>query len=276
LAIGAFGKQAERFSYQQLLQGRYVVVCAKATRRRARENYRWRDLPPCHILRSRLFVLQAIFVDEALARRKLTRRIALRAPFLSAVRILVTSDMIFIVPRRIAQELVQYRPLVIRPLSLASPSIETAMIWPRRLANQPAHRWLRDIVCLAANGLRSVKRLFARGQYVSSPRRSLGSPRQVDAPSASCRAGQEQYEFTYGLHVATDAIATVSEGHLIGLSTQCSQACISASSPEMRMAGLTPADPHRYCSTVPRPAILGHSYQAGTAARCSACQDCKA
>jgi hypothetical protein len=220
-------------------------------------------------LRSRLFVLQAIFVDEALARRKLTRRIALRAPFLSAVRILVMSDMISIFPRRIAQELVQYRPLVIRPLSLASPSIETAMIWPRRLANQPAHRWLRDIVCLAANGLRSVKRLFARGQYVSSPRRSMGSLRQVDAPSASCRAGQEQYEFTYGLHVATDAIATVSEGHLIGLSTQCSQACISASSPEMRTAGLTPADPHRYCSTVPRPAILGHPYQAGTAARCS-------
>jgi DNA-binding transcriptional LysR family regulator len=95
------------------------------------------------------------FIDEALARRKLKRRIALRAPFLSTVRILLTSDMVSIFPRRIAEELVRYRPLVIRHLSLASPSIETAMIWPRRLANQPAHRWLRDIVFLATKDLRS-------------------------------------------------------------------------------------------------------------------------
>jgi DNA-binding transcriptional LysR family regulator len=60
-----------------------------------------------------------------------------------------------IIPRRIAEELVRYRPLMIRHLSVASPSIETAMIWPRGLANQPAHRWLRDIVCLATKGLRS-------------------------------------------------------------------------------------------------------------------------
>jgi DNA-binding transcriptional LysR family regulator len=86
------------------------------------------------------------FVDEALARRKLTRRIALRAPFLSAVRILLASDMICVLPRRIAEELVRYRALVIRPLPHASPLIATAMIWPRWLDNQPAHRWLRETV----------------------------------------------------------------------------------------------------------------------------------
>jgi DNA-binding transcriptional LysR family regulator len=48
-----------------------------------------------------------------------------------------------------------YRPLVIRPLSHTSPIIETAMIWPRRLNNQPAHRWLREIVGLMTKGLRS-------------------------------------------------------------------------------------------------------------------------
>jgi len=86
------------------------------------------------------------FIDRALARRKLKRRIALRAPFLSAVRILVASDMVSVLPRCIAEELARYRPLAIRRLPSASPMIETAMIWPRRLDKHPAHLWLRNIV----------------------------------------------------------------------------------------------------------------------------------
>jgi DNA-binding transcriptional LysR family regulator len=56
----------------------------------------------------------------------------------------MTSDLVSILPRRIAQELVRDRPLAIRHLPHASPTIETAMIWPRWLDNQPAHRWLRE------------------------------------------------------------------------------------------------------------------------------------
>ena len=44
-------------------------------------------------------------IDEALARRKRKRRIALRAPFLSAVRILAASDMVAVLPKGIAEEL---------------------------------------------------------------------------------------------------------------------------------------------------------------------------
>ena len=84
--------------------------------------------------------------DEALAQRKLTRRIALRAPFLSAVRILASSDMVSVLPRRVAEELVRYRPLAIQVLPFSSTIIKTAMIWPRWLDNQPAHSWLRGIV----------------------------------------------------------------------------------------------------------------------------------
>jgi hypothetical protein len=44
---------------------------------------------------------------------------------------------------------------VIRHLSLASPSIETAMRWLIAKTPRPNHRWLRDIVCRATKGLRS-------------------------------------------------------------------------------------------------------------------------
>jgi hypothetical protein len=56
--------------------------------------------------------------------------------------------MVSIFRRRTAEDLARYRPLVIRPLPHSSPIMETAMIWPRRLSNQPAHRWLREMVSL--------------------------------------------------------------------------------------------------------------------------------
>jgi DNA-binding transcriptional LysR family regulator len=149
LAIGSFASQGERFSRQPLLRDEFVAVIRRnhpATAAKELSIEKFATLPHLEISS----VHHATdFIDEALARRKLTRRIALRAPFLSAVRILLTSDMVSVFPRLIAEELIRHRPLVIRRLPQASPIVETAMIWPRRLVNQPAHRWLREMVDLA-------------------------------------------------------------------------------------------------------------------------------
>src|SRR6185312_1177588 len=89
LAVGPFAKQGERFSHQQLLQDEFVAVLRKnhpATSTRELAIEKFAALPHLEISS----VHHATdFIDEALARRKLTRRIALRAPFLSAVRILL-------------------------------------------------------------------------------------------------------------------------------------------------------------------------------------------
>jgi DNA-binding transcriptional LysR family regulator len=95
------------------------------------------------------------FIDQALARRKLTRRIVLHAPFLSATRILAASDKVSVLARRVAEELARHRPLGMRSLPFPSPAIKTAMIWPRWLDDQPAHRWLRDIIIGAGKKLHS-------------------------------------------------------------------------------------------------------------------------
>lgn len=155
LAIGPFAEQGERFSRHPVLDDEFVAVLRKnhpATVSPELAIETFAALP--HLAISS--VHHAIdFIDEALARQKLRRRIALRAPFLSAVGILVASDMVCLLPRRMAEELATYRPLVVRPLSHSSPRIETAMIWPRRLDNQPAHRWLREIVGLVSESHRS-------------------------------------------------------------------------------------------------------------------------
>jgi DNA-binding transcriptional LysR family regulator len=95
------------------------------------------------------------FVDRALAQRKLRRRIGLRAPFLSGERTLLSTDMIAIVRRRVAAQMVRNRPLAICPLPHPSPTIETAMIWLRRFDNHTAHRWLRDVVGKVCQDLRA-------------------------------------------------------------------------------------------------------------------------
>jgi DNA-binding transcriptional LysR family regulator len=155
LAIGPFAEQGERFSRRPLLREEFVAVLRKnhpAANARELSIEKFAALPHLEISSVRH---ATDFIDDALARRKLTRRIALRAPFLSAVRILVASDMVSVFPRRIAEELARYRPLVIRPLWNSSPIIETTMIWARRNDNQPAHRWLRDTIDIVTNGLRN-------------------------------------------------------------------------------------------------------------------------
>jgi len=46
--------------------------------------------------------------------------------------------------------------LVFRRLSRSPKPIEAAMTWLRRLDNQPAHAWLRDVITRAAHDSRAV------------------------------------------------------------------------------------------------------------------------
>jgi DNA-binding transcriptional LysR family regulator len=155
LAVGPFPEQGERFSRLPLLQDDFVVVLRKGHPAASARDLSMERFAALSHLEISSVPYTTNFVDQALARRKLTRRIKLRAPFLSAVRILVASDMVSVLRRRVADELVRYRPLVIRPLPHSSPTMETAMIWPRWLDNQPAHRWLREIFTVVTKGLRA-------------------------------------------------------------------------------------------------------------------------
>jgi DNA-binding transcriptional LysR family regulator len=155
LAIGPFAEQGERFSRVSLLQDDFVIVLRKGHPAAGARDLSMEEFAALSHLEISSVPYATDFVDQALARRGLTRRIHLRAPFLSAVRILVASDMVSVLQGRVAEELVRYRPLVIRKLPHSSPTFETAMIWPRWHDNQPAHRWLREVVGHVTKGFRS-------------------------------------------------------------------------------------------------------------------------
>ena len=105
------------------------------------------------------------FVDDALRQRGLTRAIVARVPLPSIVPMLLGSDRLAVLPRRVAIDLTQLCPLVMRDLPFASPRTTLAMIWHRRLDNDPAHRWLRETI---------------HSSVLAKPRQSLRCRRLLD------------------------------------------------------------------------------------------------
>lgn len=91
-------------------------------------------------------------IDDLLAERGLARHVAARVPLHSLIFLLIGSNSIAVVPRRVASDLVAICPLITRPLPFPSPRVALSMIWHRRLDNHPAHRWLRGTLRAAVAG----------------------------------------------------------------------------------------------------------------------------
>jgi DNA-binding transcriptional LysR family regulator len=77
------------------------------------------------------------FVDDALADHGLARLVSARVPLHSLILMLIGSEAIAVVPRRVATDLVAICPLAMRPLPFHSPRVALSMIWHRRLDNDP-------------------------------------------------------------------------------------------------------------------------------------------
>jgi DNA-binding transcriptional LysR family regulator len=155
LAIGPSGVQGERFSLKRLLQDQFVVVLRKdhpAAKERQLSTDKLANLPQLEISSAEF---GPDFAEDSTRPRK-ARRPAMRAPFLSAAPILTTSDLVLVLPLNVARDMVRSHPLVFRQLTRSPKPIEAAMIWPRRLDNQPAHAWLRDVISHVADGFRAT------------------------------------------------------------------------------------------------------------------------
>lgn len=149
-ALGSLIAPGERFSDLKLFETGYVALVR-------------RSHPLAGIGAPSLAALAAVphldlsstgeateFLDAELARHGLRRRVALRAPLLTAAAVLAQSDMLAVVGERTAQAFAAIAPLAMVPLPLDSPRLVTAMLWHRRLDDVPAHRWLRSLVLRVA------------------------------------------------------------------------------------------------------------------------------
>jgi DNA-binding transcriptional LysR family regulator len=148
LAIGPSVLQGERFSRRRLLQDQFVVVHRKGHPSAKAEAFSTEKLATLPQLEISSAQFGPEFVETGPGRSKPGLRPAMHAPILSAAPILATSDLVSVLPLNVAKSMTRSYPIVFRRLSRPPKPIETTMIWPRRLDNQPAHGWLREIVIL--------------------------------------------------------------------------------------------------------------------------------
>ncbi len=131
LAVGVIESPAERFVTAPLLEDEIVMVMRKRhpAGRRALSPAEYAALRQIEISSS---LDDTSFIDRWLADQGLVRRIAVRAPFLSTAQILVQSDLIVNMSRRIAQHLARHYPLEVHEPPYTPPLVRLGMLWQRR------------------------------------------------------------------------------------------------------------------------------------------------
>jgi DNA-binding transcriptional LysR family regulator len=87
------------------------------------------------------------FVDEALARMGLQRRVVLSVPhFVTAPLLVASSDLLLVVPARVAEILAAAVPLRILEPPLELPTFFFLQVYAEAHRSDPAHAWLRGCI----------------------------------------------------------------------------------------------------------------------------------
>ncbi len=122
------------------------------------------------------------YIDELLAERGLTRRVARAVPYFQiALEMTARSDYILTISERIAQLHAPRLGLKIMPPPLPLEPFALSMVWHPRFDGDPAHRWLREQLVTTARA--------AGGLAHARPRRRLSDtdPTTGRAPKRRAR-----------------------------------------------------------------------------------------
>jgi DNA-binding transcriptional LysR family regulator len=145
---------AERFQSQLLIEDDYVVVVRKDHAFAKKSPSLAQFAKARHLLVTPRGDARG-FVDELLAERGLTRRVAMTVNhFAAAPQIVANSDLVLTALRQIAERFAPPKSTAIVDFSLKTPLAlrQMRMIWHARLGNHPAQQWLRRTlseVCMA-------------------------------------------------------------------------------------------------------------------------------
>lgn len=135
----------ERFASQQLIEDRFVAALRSghpALRRRLTAGV-LAELAHLGISSSGE---NLEFMDAFFKARKDARFVASDVPYLSAGAVLVQSNLVAILGRKLALEFRRAYPIEIRELPFEAPVLHSVMSWHRRFDDVPAHRWLRNTI----------------------------------------------------------------------------------------------------------------------------------
>ena len=152
LAISAREIDGERFASRLLIEDRFVAVLRSGhpALRKKLTATSLAELQHLGISSSRE---DLTFVDEFLKAQESARFVASDVPYLSAGAVLVQSNLVAILGRKLAMEFRRAYPIEIRELPFEAPPLHSLMSWHRRFDDVPAHRWLRGTIVGATTTL---------------------------------------------------------------------------------------------------------------------------
>jgi len=94
------------------------------------------------------------YVDEALAKAGLSRQVKLAVPdFAVAPWLLLKTPYVLTMPARAARHFAQHLPVRLLAPPITVPAFTEYMFWHERTQNDPAHKWLRQVIKDAANAV---------------------------------------------------------------------------------------------------------------------------
>jgi DNA-binding transcriptional LysR family regulator len=146
LAIGTYGDAPEPFRTQPMFHETFVCAVRKGHPRVRGKLTLKQFVELGHVLTTPHGRPGGV-VDRLLAERGLSRRVAVTTPhFLVAPILVAHSDLVGTLPSRVAHALAAFLPLTLHRPPLDVPGFSVAMVWHTRTAEEPPHRWLRQVL----------------------------------------------------------------------------------------------------------------------------------
>jgi DNA-binding transcriptional LysR family regulator len=145
LAIAARTLEGERFASRLLIEDRFVAVL-RGGHPALRKKLTIAALTELKHLAISSSGENLDFLDAFLQARKSVRSVAADVPYLSAGAVLVQSNLVAILGRKLAVEFRRAFPIEFRDLPFEAPKLQSVINWHRRFDDLPAHRWLRDTI----------------------------------------------------------------------------------------------------------------------------------
>jgi DNA-binding transcriptional LysR family regulator len=148
LAISASAPEGERFASQLLIEDRFVAVF-RSGHPALRKRFTVASLAEIRHLAISSSGENLDFVDELLRKHKGARVVAADVPYLSAGAVLVQSNLVAILGRKLAIEFRRAYPIEFRELPFEAPRMVSVMSWHRRYDDLASCRWLRETIIAA-------------------------------------------------------------------------------------------------------------------------------
>jgi DNA-binding transcriptional LysR family regulator len=147
------GDEASGIRGRQLLRDRFVCIARRAHPLAKKTLSISSFARAAHALISP-WGMEGGYVDDALARLGLQRKVAVAVPhFLAAPHIIASSDLLLTVPERVAQVVAGPLNLAVLapPQELELTGFTMSILWHERTHEDPARRWLRDLIVAEAS-----------------------------------------------------------------------------------------------------------------------------